>query len=128
VKIVSQLSCKVQEITAEKMGKLLVGITTVIILLVCNPMKSAPIIESESNQVTAAITNDIENNQVFLVRAVNATELNNSELTQTGNLQIENAVIESEQTTGDSDRVVFVSIGSLVLLGIFLLLPSTKLT
>jgi hypothetical protein len=110
------------------MEKLLVGFTIVIILLACIPMKSVSITESEMNQVNATITYESDSKQIIYLQVVNAMELNNSELVQTKNLEIEYAVIESNQVAGYSDRGVFISIGSLVFLGIFLLLPSFKLT
>lgn len=72
------------------------------------------------------ITNDTEIPQALFIRLMEITELDNSELTQSENNENGNEVAERKQDREDNERGVFISIGSLVFLGIFLLLPSTK--
>ncbi len=105
------------------MEKLLIGAIAVLILLTFTPIKSATYHVAATSSVTAAINQDAETPQTLLIRSVEMNELDDAEITQTEIKENGIEVIESKQETGDNDRVVFISIGSMLLIGIILLLP-----
>ena len=100
------------------MEKLLIGAIAVLILLAFTPIKSTTFHVANMNPATTEINYETERTQSVLVQLNETNELNNSELTVA-----ENEVIEINQETGDTDRVIFISIGSLLLVGFLLLLP-----
>jgi hypothetical protein len=105
------------------MEKLLIGAIAVLILLAFTPIKSATFNMANMTSVTTAINQDADEPQVLLIQSVEINESDDSELTQADYIETGIEAIETKQEKGDSDRVVFISIGSLLLIGIILLLP-----
>lgn len=107
------------------MEKLFFGTITVLILMAFISIQLAPFTVANITPVTT-ITNDAEDPQALLIWLVETEQLNSSELTFAENIETVNEVTEIKQETGDNERGVFISIGSLVLIGILLLLPPIK--
>jgi spermidine/putrescine-binding protein len=105
------------------MEKLLIGAIAVLILLAFTPIKSATFNVANLTSVTTAINQDAEEPQVLLIRSDEVYDSVDSEISQAEYNETGIEAIETKQETGDSDRVVFISIGSLLLIGIILLLP-----
>ena len=105
------------------MEKLLIGAIAVLILLAFIPIKTAPISEENVTPDMVEINNDAVELQTLLTGLVETIELDNSEFTLAENMETDNEVTEKKQETRDNDRGVFISIGSLILIGILLLLP-----
>ncbi|TVR14539.1 MAG: hypothetical protein EA391_12565 [Balneolaceae bacterium] len=105
------------------MEKLLIGAITVLILLAFVPIKSAPFNVENVTPVMVEINNDAVEHQTLLIGLVESIELDNSELTLAENMVTGNEVTEKKQETRDNDRGVFISIMSLILIGILILLP-----
>jgi hypothetical protein len=108
------------------MEKLLIGIIIVLISLAFVPIKSEPFIVANMTQATNLKTNDKDETQALVIRLVETKKMDNSVLVQTENSEYGIDAIEIKQETGVNDRGIFISIGSLVLIGIFLLLPPFK--
>jgi hypothetical protein len=103
------------------MEKLLISAITVLILLAFTTIGSATFTVANSTSVPAAISNDAEEPKTLFIQVLEFNESNNLVLNQVDDLVNTVEVKDIKQDTSDSDRVVFVTIGSLVLIGILLL-------
>lgn len=111
------------------MEKLLIGAIAALILLALIPVRDAPFTASNSDPVAVVVTNDVEEPKAVHIQLLETESLNGSELIIAQNEEIdniENTEIETDQETADSDRAVFISIGSMILLGILLLLTPLR--
>ncbi|MCC5942126.1 MAG: hypothetical protein JJU37_11355 [Balneolaceae bacterium] len=105
------------------MEKLLIGAITVLILLAVVPIKSATFNVANETSATTSISNEAEESQSLLIRLDDTLELVNSDLKPTENMEADSEVSENKEETETSDRGVFLSIGSMLLIGILILLP-----
>lgn len=119
------------------MNKLLIGTIVVLMLLALLPIKSEPFSFTNMEQVAATLTDDSEDFQTLTFPLTplnqdvdtdadeNLSQMDPFEMTLAENMEAdyESSETMAEQETEDSDRGIFISIGSIILFGILLLLP-----
>ena len=108
------------------MEKILIGTITALLLLAFIPIKSATFNAADMTLANAELNNNTEEIQALLIQLGDSNEFNNSELMLAENKETENKIIEKKQETGTSDRGAFIFVGSMVMIGILLLLPPLK--
>lgn len=105
------------------MEKLLIGAIAGLILLAFIPIKDTPATEANMTPVSDTITNDTIDPQALFISLNEIQKADYTDFTKSERKDADNEDIEKDQETEDTDRVVFISIGSMVLIGILLLLP-----
>lgn len=111
------------------MEKLLIGAIAALILLALIPIKDTTTTAINADMAITTVSNDIEEPETVLVQLNEIDILDSSEPIIAQSTEIENIAnseIEIDQETADSDRVVFISIGSMILIGILLMLTPLR--
>jgi hypothetical protein len=116
-----QLARKVREKDPIMMKKILVSGLTALMLIAFVPVQGAAF--SDTNKAPVSDTNTlIMRQQVLIERLDEIKEMDKSELTRSEKKELRNEVREIKQEIRGSNRGVFISVGSLVLIAILLIL------
>ncbi|MCH8567104.1 MAG: hypothetical protein LAT67_02515 [Balneolales bacterium] len=110
------------------MEKKIPVLIVVIMLLLCIAVKSDALTASAFTDARFALNEDTRYSEFISYELTNTKETNYAELSEFNNKEFLKTTKESSNVTEDNDRGAFISLGSLVFIGILLLLPSSRTT